>query len=382
MDGKKILFVTHTVAMAGANSSLLRLMLELRDGYGVQPVVLMPHVHPCYARRNLFKACQQEHIDCHAWRFYCFKQRQTLMPLLKCLTNVYWYARILWKLRGQTFDAVHSNGSVISLGALLSRWKRIPHVWHLREFGQEDCGMSSLLGSGYERWVYGHAEVYIAISDAVKAHFAALMPVQKIRMIYNGILPVADELVSRHDSPAVQFCMVGLLSESKNQREALQAAAILAATYTAADFHLTFIGIEEQPYADSLKALAAARGIGDYVTFMGERGDVPRLLSQMDVGLMLSQHEAFGRVTVEYMMHGLAVVATDSGANTEIVTHGETGFIYHLGDAMALADAMAALIADRDRLASFGRQGRARALRQFTSVANTRQVFQVYHSLP
>ena len=83
MEGKKILFVTHTVAMAGANSSLLRLMLELRENYGVEPVVLMPHVHPVYVSRNLFQACQKERIDCYAWRFYCFKQKQELMPLLK-----------------------------------------------------------------------------------------------------------------------------------------------------------------------------------------------------------------------------------------------------------------------------------------------------------
>lgn len=381
MEGKKILFVTHTVAMAGANSSLLRLMLELRENYGVEPVVLMPHVHPVYVSRNLFQACQKERIDCYAWRFYCFKQKQELMPLLKCLTNVCWYARVLWKLRGKTFDVVHSNGSVISLGALISRWKKIPHVWHLREFGKEDCGMSSLLGSRYERWVFGHAEVYIAISNAVKAHFAPIMPADKIRMIYNGIRPVSEEQVSRHTNPTVQFCMVGLLSESKNQQEALEAVRILASSYTADDFHLTFIGIEEQPYTDSLKTMAAASGIGEYVTFMGERSDVPFLLSQMDVGLMLSQHEAFGRVTVEYMMHGLAVVASDSGANKEIVVHGQTGFVYSLGDARALADRMAELLTDREKLATFGRLGRERALQQFTSAMNTRQVFEVYQSL-
>ena len=37
----KVLFITHYIYMMGANRSMLRLMLELRD-LGVTPIVLLP----------------------------------------------------------------------------------------------------------------------------------------------------------------------------------------------------------------------------------------------------------------------------------------------------------------------------------------------------
>ena len=37
---------------------------------------------------------------------------------------------------------------------------------------------------------------------------------------------------------------------------------------------------------------------------------------------MLSKNEAFGRVTVEYMLQNLLVIATNTGANSELVIMG------------------------------------------------------------
>ena len=182
----RVLFVTHTEAMQGANHSLLRLMLELREHHGVEPTVLMPRVHDSYAKNNLLKACQEHGIECYAYRFYWFMNVPRPVSYARCLSNFLFYPRILFKMRGKQFDIIHTNGSVISLGALLSRVKKIPHVWHLREAGDLVFGMKSLLGKRYEKWVYKHGEVFIAISNVIKSHFLSVVPHEKIRVIYNG----------------------------------------------------------------------------------------------------------------------------------------------------------------------------------------------------
>ena len=51
----KVLFVSHTVLMAGANRSMLRLIQELRADYDVDPVVIMPQIHKNYKKWNNIK---------------------------------------------------------------------------------------------------------------------------------------------------------------------------------------------------------------------------------------------------------------------------------------------------------------------------------------
>lgn len=66
---------------------------------------------------------------------------------------------------------VHSNSSVIDMGAYVSMARRIPHVWHLREFGYEDFRLVSVFGKRYERWIYSKCTCAIAISKVIAEKF-------------------------------------------------------------------------------------------------------------------------------------------------------------------------------------------------------------------
>ena len=70
---------------------------------------------------------------------------------------------------------------------------------------------------------------------------------------------------------------------------------------------------------------------------LGYREDVCSLLHEYDCGVMCSRSEGFGRVTAEYMMAGLPVIASDTGANPELVNEGQTGLFYRWGDTSDLA---------------------------------------------
>ncbi len=64
-------------------------------------------------------------------------------------------------------------------------------------------------------------------------------------------------------------------------------------------------------------AEAARLDIADRVTLMGQRGDVPALLSAMDLGVLASHEEGFSNALLEKLAVGLPVVATDVGGNPE-----------------------------------------------------------------
>lgn len=71
-------------------------------------------------------------------------------------------------------------------------------------------------------------------------------------------------------------------------------------------------------------------------------------------------------VLIEAGLCGLASVATDVGATSDVVTHGETGLIVGAGDPQALASAVAALMSDPARRSAMGSAAATRCAEFFT----------------
>ncbi|MBR1548789.1 MAG: glycosyltransferase family 4 protein [Prevotella sp.] len=380
MKKLRILYVTHSEALQGANMALLEMVLELRNRQLVEPIILMPKVAPGYQKNNLYSACKKYQIECHSYSFYRFNNTKRFASYLRCLTNLLCYPYIFWKMKGQYFDLIHSNGSVVSLGAYLSRIKKVPHVWHFREAAALHYGSISLPGKQYEKWVYSRGDAYIAISNALKTYCAGFLNVEKLKMIYDGINSKEGKGLAMHNGNVLQLCMVGLIHPPKNQLLALEAIDIIVNEWGLRNVHITFIGYEERVYMERLNAFIKQKNIEKYVTFLGERNDVAQQLIGMDVGLMLSNFEAFGRVTVEYMLHGLAVIATETGANPELVDN-NTGLLCQLGDSRQLATHIRYLYENRGKLIDFSKNGHAKVINLFSTEKNATQVYEVYLSL-
>jgi glycosyltransferase involved in cell wall biosynthesis len=62
---------------------------------------------------------------------------------------------------------------------------------------------------------------------------------------------------------------------------------------------------------------ASRLGAAHRINLMGQRSDVPILLSAMDLGVMSSHEEGFSNALLEKLAAGLPVVATDVGGNPE-----------------------------------------------------------------
>ena len=366
--------------MDGANRSLLQLVTELHRNHGVEPVVVCPRDRLSHVMAEAFG---RENIACLPVPLVRFKLEGHRSIAAKCmlaasflLHNLY----LIYALRNVKFDLVHSNSSVIDMGAYLAMWRGVPHVWHLREFGYEDFRMMSVFGRRYERWIYGKCRIAIAISKAIGQKFKPLFG-DRLELIYNGIVPKDESLSSNHCNKVITFCIVGRLEPNKNQMEVLEACRLLKQE-TEHPFSLLIIGGGgNTAYTEELKQYAADNGLGNNVVFMGYRSDVPEVLSRCDVGITASTNEAFGRVTVEYMMQNLAVIVSDTGANPEIVSDGGTGLLYRSGDARQLADKMLALLGDRALLLRLAANGKRQAMERFSSVRNSDSIYRLYTSL-
>jgi glycosyltransferase involved in cell wall biosynthesis len=85
----------------------------------------------------------------------------------------------------------------------------------------------------------------------------------------------------------------------------------------------------------------------------------------MDVFVLPSHREGFPRAPMEASAMKVPSVVTDVRGCRQAVTHGRNGLLVPLGDARALAEAVVALLADRDLARRLGNEGRRRALLEF-----------------
>ena len=122
-----------------------------------------------------------------------------------------------------------------------------------------------------------------------------------------------------------------------------------------------------QAYHAELLALAERLALQGRVTFAGHTDAAQHSFAASDIVAHTSTlPEPFGRVIIEAMAAGRAVVAADAGGAREIVQPGVTGLLTPPGDAAALAGALRQLAGDRALREGMGHAGRERAEAEYS----------------
>jgi len=152
--------------------------------------------------------------------------------------------------------------------------------------------------------------------------------------------------------------------------EELLAAFRILVGGAAPDAHLLLVG--DGPSRAELEAEAARAGLAErlHITGLVPHAEVPRWLAGATLavapyprldGFWFSPLKLY-----EYLALGLPVVASDVGQVREALGGGERGVLCPPGDPAALAEAMAAVIEDRDRANALAEAGREWVLENAT----------------
>jgi glycosyltransferase involved in cell wall biosynthesis len=136
--------------------------------------------------------------------------------------------------------------------------------------------------------------------------------------------------------------MVANLRPVKDPETFVRAAAIVAAEHP--DIHFEIAG--EGELRPHILKLADELGLNGRFHLLGTVEDIPAFLSNLDVAVLTSQSEGMSNAILEYMAAGLPIVATDVGANAELIIDGISGTLIPPNNPIQLANALRQILND------------------------------------
>ena len=108
-----------------------------------------------------------------------------------------------------------------------------------------------------------------------------------------------------------------------------------------------------------LEQLAEQLGVAQQVYFAGRIDEIPAYLEKLDIGVICSDSEGLSNALIEYMLKGVAAVATAVGGNPELIEHEKNGLLVPPNNAEALAQAIQRMIENNEMRHQFTQQARS-----------------------
>lgn len=282
-------------------------------------------------------------------------------------------------LEHRDIDVVYSNTGFIITGMLIKKYiDRITHIWHLREFGEEDHHFGIFFGRRiYYHLLNKYTDNVIMISEALSRKFTPYIIKPRTTIIYDDVsekyIQPIHEMYCK-DEP-LNILMAGLICEGKGQIQALQAVKILKNQNIPVKLFLAGSFVNQQ-YKALLEEFVSTNNLNDEVEFMGLVKDMNSLRAKVKFGIVASSSEAFGRVTIEGMLSGLCMIGANRGGTKELIRNNKTGLLYEHGDNKQLAQILYELYLNPELVNKIRNQGFSEAIKytQGNCSANLKQL--------
>jgi glycosyltransferase involved in cell wall biosynthesis len=288
-------------------------------------------------------------------------------------------------IRRERIDVVHAHmfGANVS-GVVLGRLARVPVVVaHEQTWTYEGRPVRRILD---RELIARFSDAFIAVSSEDRRRMIEVEGISPddIVLVPNAVPPsepasgrdVRADLGIPGDAPVVG--LVAMLRPQKAVEVLVEAAGIMRERFP--DIRVLLVG-DSETNRPSIEARIAALGLGDTVTILGQREDVADLIAAFDVATLCSDYEGTPLALLEYMDAARPIVATRVGGIPDLVDDGVEAVLVPPRDPKALADAIAGMLADRERAAAFGERARQRRCSEFTIEATAERVGELYREL-
>lgn len=269
------------------------------------------------------------------------------------------FRRLIEIIRQERIDVIHAQLQDATIfAAAAKRFTRVPVVVTRHLIDDDRKNWRRRMRNRLEQFtIHQSVEKMITVSDAAKYNYLEKtnLPHHRIETIYNGIHldnfkpadnknTVRQSLHLPHDKPIVT--MVGVMRPGKGHAVCIEAA------HRVPEARFLLVGDGElRPELEQ-----QAQGLEDRIHFLGQRMDIPDILSASDIFVLPSDMEALPTVLIEAGASGLPSIASHVGGIPEIIQDGETGVIIPPRDPDALASAIKDLIHNPEKANRMGQQ--------------------------
>ncbi|WP_158107966.1 glycosyltransferase family 4 protein [Vibrio furnissii] len=335
---KRILVVFHdSHRYSGASASMLDLidsMLLNNNDFTIE--VLLPNKNG-----SIIRELDKRKIKIYYSRYYScryliksntsnvlFRYFKSFVKMSVSLVSAYLFSR-----KNRNFDYIYSNTTDIYFGLFLNAFLKKKHICHMREFGVKDQNANQVIGNGlFYNTLYRKSDAIVVISKALKDFLLSQVndSQDKIFTVYDDLSLDKNFNDFNHEFKSISILIVGTISIGKGQEFIIDCLGQLKSE--GIDINLGIAGNDDNDYAQYLKEKVKRLGLKDNVVFLGFRTDISDLRKQYNTAVVASKSEAFGRVTIEAMNAKQLVLVNDSGANSELVSDGNTGFVFKAED--------------------------------------------------
>jgi len=355
---KKVLFISHSAELNGAELMLLETLSHL-DKSWISPVLVVPapgRLADEARARNL----ETREIPMKWWLTEPGRQWKQPLAWTWNLSAVLRLNRIINR---EGIRLVVSNSAATFSGALAAFSRRRPHIWIIHELlAKPHSHLAFLFGrKALIRLIYGLSTCVVVNSRATREAFPDPAGVE---LVYNGVSVhpaapgVRSELRRQFGFGPRDFVLgiVGKISEPKGQREVIAAVEKLKKSFP--EVRLLVVGaVRDETYYLGLLQHLKQHGLDQEVVFTGYRRDVRELLQAMDLLVATSRFDSFGRSIIEAMAAGTPVLALRAGGAEEIIRHGDNGFLSDSREPEALSRDIAGILKQPELRRRFAEAG-------------------------
>lgn len=386
----KLLFVSHENNLGGATRSMLGIIDELIKEKDNEVLVFVPKFNEDTKQGRLTTELEKRNIpyiyERAYWWMYPKENKKRLakriVDYIKVLLTYLTSLRVTKEIKRKNIELVHSNSSVSFLGALVAKKINAKHIWHIREFGKEDHGLEFVLNREKSlKLMKNNTDKFICISNSIYMKYSQLLGENKCEMIFNG-LNIDKELkepVNKLDK-SYNILISGRIKESKGQLEAIKAIKTLKEKgYDKLKLYIA--GICDDAYIERLNSYIEENKITDKIIFCGFVKDMTMFREKIDLELVCSKIEAFGRVTIEAMLNGNPVIGANTGGTKELIQDRVTGLLYEQGNSNDLAEKIEELINNYELRKNIVEQAYDYSKNNFTTKMNAKKIIEEYRKI-
>lgn len=361
----KVVHLIYTGGISGAEKYLMDLLPGLRE-QGIETHLIV--VSPASAAASLAD--------------YCGEMRKQGVPLLQLTSSKWGYwgtaRRIARYLKEEKIHFLHAHLFNADFLAALVKQFFYRDVYLLStKHGYSEKTLQEYTGDNFRiirdlyyyitKYTLGKIDTNLSISKGISHLYRNLQLTRDFFPVIPHGISINRSRLKENDPAyrrsAHQLVIVGRLEEFKGHHYLLEALPELIQSFP--DLQLLVLGAGSRMKA--LKEQAARLGVAAHVEFLGFQPDPYSYIINSDVIVLPSAFEPFGLVFIESFALKVPVVAFDTPAGNEIMTHQETGLLAPRNNSRALAAHIIQLLQDpeeRKRIA-------ANAFRRYEEYYNT-----------